>query len=97
MPLEIAGRDNEGARAVAQFASGPVILPKALRKQIDLVEEKGRFQDVGAEFAQQLSQCKHWQALVKADPRITPYSLCHGFVWRAIGGQNKFGNELLQH
>ena len=89
MPLEIDGRDNEGARAVAQFASGLVKLPKALRKQIDLVEEKGRFQDVGAEFAQQLSRCKHWQAMVKADPRITPYSLRHGFAWRATVGQNK--------
>ena len=89
MPLEIDGRNNEGARAIAQFASGLVKLPKALRRQIDLVEEKGRFQDVGAEFAQQLSRCKHWHAMVKADPRITPYSLRHGFAWRATVGQNK--------
>ena len=63
-------------------------LPKALRKQIDLVVEKGRFQEVGAEFAQQLSSCKHWQAMVKVDPRITPNSLRRGFAWRAPVGQN---------
>ena len=43
MPLEIAGRYNEGVCAVARFASALVILPKALRKQIDLVEEKAVF------------------------------------------------------
>jgi integrase len=89
IPLEIEGRNNEGALAVAQFASGLVKLPKALRKQIDLVEQKGRFQDVGAEFAQQLSRCNYWQAMVITDPSITPYSLRHGFAWRATVGQNK--------
>ena len=89
IPLEIEGRNNEGALAVAQFASGLVKLPKALRKQIDLVEQKGRFQDVGAEFAQQLSRCNYWHAMVITDPSITPYSLRHGFAWRATVGQNK--------
>ena len=89
MPLEIEGRNGEGARALELFASGLVRLPKALRNQITLVEKKGKFQDVGAEFGQQLARCPYWQSLVAATPGLSAYSMRHGFAWRASFGDHK--------
>jgi integrase len=82
-PIDIAGREGEGARLLQLYASGLVKLPRSLRNQIALVEEKGKFQDVGAEFAQLLERYRPWQALVARHPDLTPYSLRHGYAWRA--------------
>ena len=82
-PIDIASREGEGARLLQLFASGLVKLPKSLRNQIALVEQKGKFQDVGAEFAQLLERYRPWQTLVAQHPDLTPYSLRHGYAWRA--------------
>ncbi|QCH14574.1 site-specific integrase [Synechococcus sp. CB0101] len=81
--IDIAGRDGEGERLIQLYASGRVKLPKSLRNQIAKVEEKGRFQDVGADFAQKLERYAPWRALVARCPGLTPYSLRHGYAWRA--------------
>lgn len=81
--IDIAGREGEGERLLQLFASGLVKLPKSIRTQITLVEVKGKFQDVGAEFRQKLERYKPWQALVARCPGMTPYSLRHGYAWRA--------------
>jgi integrase len=81
--IDIAGREGEGERLLQLYASGLVKLPKSLRNQIDKVEAKGRFQDVGAEFAQKLDRYGPWRALVARCPGLTPYSLRHGYAWRA--------------
>jgi integrase len=81
--IDIAGRDDEGERLLQLYASGLVKLPKSLRNQIAKVEEKGRFQDVGADFAQKLERYAPWRALVARNPGLTPYSLRHGYAWRA--------------
>jgi len=85
-PLNIAGRDGEGERLLQLYASELVKLPKSIRHQIALVEQKDKFQDVGAEFAQKLERYKPWQALVARTPGLTPYSLRHGYAWRAHKG-----------
>ena len=82
-PIDVAGREGEGARLLALFESKQLKLPKSLRNQIAMVEEKGRFQDVGAEFAQKLERYRPWQSLVARTPGLTPYSLRHGYAWRA--------------
>ena len=82
-PLDIAGREGEGERLLQLYASGLMKLPKSLRNQIAMVEKKGRFQDVGAEFAQKLERYRPWQSLVARTPGLTPYSLRHGYAWRA--------------
>ena len=93
-PIEIEGRNGEGQRLLMLFQSGAVKLPKALRNQIALVEQKNKFQDVGATFKQQLDRFEGWQNLQKQQPGLSPYSLRHGFAWRASGcdGQIKIRN-----
>ena len=82
-PIDVAGREGEGERLLQLYASGLLKLPKSLRNQIAMVEEKGRFQDVGADFAQKLERYAPWRALVARCPGLTPYSLRHGYAWRA--------------
>lgn len=83
MPIDIAGREGEGDRLLQLFASGLVKLPRSLRTQIALVEQKGKFQDVGADFGQKLERYGPWRALAARNPGLTPYSLRHGYAWRA--------------
>jgi integrase len=81
--IDIAGREGEGERLLQLYASGLVKLPLSLRNQIALVEQKKKFQDVGADFAQKLQRYRPWSELVAKNPDITPYSLRHSFAWRA--------------
>jgi len=83
MAIDIAGREGEAERLLQLYASGLVKLPRSLRNQIAKVEEKGRFQDVGADFGQKLERYGPWRALVARNPGLTPYSLRHGYAWRA--------------
>ena len=79
--LELDGRDD-GARALAQFESGLVKLPRAILTAID----SGEFKKVGDAFRQLLDRYPFWQSLVAATPDLTPYSLRHGWAWRAHKG-----------
>jgi integrase len=86
IPLDIAGREGEGERLLHAYAEGKLKLPKSIRNQIALVEQKNRYQDVGREFAQLLKRYGPWRALVARMPGVTPYSLRHGYAWRAHKG-----------
>lgn len=79
--LELPGR-SDGSLALAQYASGLVKLPKAIRTAI----ESGAFKKVGDAFRQLLDRYPYWQSLVAATPGLTPYSLRHGWAWRAHKG-----------
>jgi len=81
--IDIAGREGEGERLLQLYASGLGRLPKSLRNQIAKVEEHNSFQGVGADFAQKLERYGPWRALVARCPGLTPYSLRHGYAWRA--------------
>ena len=78
LPLDLPGREGEGARAVALLDSGLVKLPVAIRSQIKAGAHKG----VGDAFRQLLDRFPFWQSLVTANPGLTPYSLRHGYAWR---------------
>jgi hypothetical protein len=73
---------NEALDMLAQYHSELVRLPKRLRKQIDLVSEKGFFRDVGDAFSEQVKATDFWKDLVKAEPGLKPNSLRHSFAWR---------------
>ena len=83
IPIDIDGRQGEAQRLLRLYHSELVKLPASLLKQIELVEEKKKFQDVGHEFGQLLKRYKPWKALVASNPDITPYSLRHGYAWSA--------------
>ncbi|KZR86524.1 hypothetical protein MITS9509_01528 [Synechococcus sp. MIT S9509] len=79
--LELDGRDD-GARALAQYQLGQLKLPRAVRTAID----SGEFKKVGDAFRQLLDRYPYWQSLVATTPDLTPYSLRHGWAWRAHKG-----------
>jgi sigma54-dependent transcription regulator len=80
LPLDLLGREGEGARAVALLDSGLVKLPAAIRCQIEAGPHKG----VGDAFRQLLDRFSFWQSLVQAARGLTPYSLRHGYAWRRL-------------
>ena len=69
---------SEGARLVQLFHSGLVKLPKSIRNL-----EAGAFKACGHTFRQYLDRNTTWQALKASNPELTPYSLRHGYAWRA--------------
>ena len=85
LPLDLLGREGEGARAVALLDSGLVKLPAAIRSQIEAGSHKG----VGDAFRQLLDRFPFWQSLVETTPGLTPYSLRHGYAWRGHKGYER--------
>lgn len=78
LPLDIPGREGEGARFLQLYDSGLVKLPARILTTI----ERGEFKPVGEAFRKLLERYPFWQSLVSANPGLTPYSLRHGYAWR---------------
>ena len=69
---------GEGARLVQLYQSELVKLPKSIRNL-----EAGAFKACGHTFRQYLDRNSTWMLLKAANPELTPYSLRHGYAWRA--------------
>lgn len=78
LPLDIPGREGEGARFLQLYDSGLVKLPDRILTTI----ERGEFKPVGEAFRKLLERYPFWQSLVAAHPGLTPYGLRHGYAWR---------------
>ena len=76
--LPLKELQGEGARLVQLFHSGLVKLPKSIRNL-----EAGAFKACGHTFRQYLDRNATWQSLKASNPELTPYSLRHGYAWRA--------------
>jgi len=87
LPLDIPGREGEGARFLRLYASGLVKLPARILTTI----ERGEFKPVGEAFRKLLERNPFWQSLVAASPGLTPYSLRHGYAWR---GHKSYARSL---
>jgi len=87
LPLDIPGREGEGARFLQLYASGLVKLPARILTTI----ERGEFKPVGEAFRKLLERNPFWQSLVAASPGLTPYSLRHGYAWR---GHKSYAHSL---
>lgn len=81
--LDIKGKEGLGNELVAHYASGLYGLPEAVENQIKMVEEKGRFSDVGNTLSQQLNRTTIWKQLTKKTKGLTPYSLRHRWAFIA--------------
>jgi integrase len=87
-PLEIPGR-SDGAYALRLLIAGTKF-PKQLETQVQRAKRgEDALKAVGNKFARELSKVKGWQALVEKNPGITPYSLRHGYAWRAHKGYDR--------
>ena len=91
LPVEVPGRDSEGARVLRGYRDGDpeYRLPLAIRNQIAWVKEKNSYRGVGECFRQQLERSKAWQKLVAKNPDLVAYSLRHGFAYRATFGKER--------
>jgi integrase len=78
LPLDIPGREGEGARFLQLYQSGLVKLPARILTTI----ERGEFKPVGEALRKLLQRFPYWQSLVAANPGLTAYSLRHGYSWR---------------
>ena len=87
LPLDIPGREGEGARFLQLYASGLVKLPARILTTI----ERSEFKPVGEAFRKLLERNPIWQSLVAASPGLTPYSLRHGYAWR---GHKSYAHSL---
>lgn len=87
--LDLEGREGEADAALRLLESGLVKLPGAVRTQIDrCVGARGEvtgksLKPVGDAFRQLLDRYDFWKVLVSESPGLTPYSLRHGYAWRA--------------
>ena len=79
LPLDIPGREGEGSRALSLYARKLVVLPKPILTAVGT----GQFKAVGDAFRQLLDRHPVWKELADASPGLTPYSLRHGYAWRA--------------
>jgi integrase len=77
--LDLLGMEGEGARVLALYESGKVNLPKSVLYAI----QTGELKLVGHAFRQLLIRDHYWQLLKAANPKLCPYSLRHGWAYRA--------------
>ena len=77
---ELSLKEFQGdvARLVQLLQSGLVKLPKSIRNL-----DAGAFKACGHTFRQYLERNATWMSLKTANPELMPYSLSHGYAWRA--------------
>jgi len=77
LPLDLVELPGEGARCVQLWESGLVKLPASI------VNAKG-FKAAGNAFATCLARHEYWNSLKANTESLVPYSLRHGYAWRAV-------------
>ena len=84
--MDLIQMPNLGEKLINLYDSGLVKLPATIRTQIDLVEEKNRYGDVGRAFVDKLEKNPIWKEIRKNNPDITAYSLRHRFAHQCHKG-----------
>jgi len=84
--MDLMQMPNLGEKLINLYDSGLVKLPATIRTQIDLVEEKNRYGDVGRAFVDKLDKNPIWKEIRKNNSDITAYSLRHRFAHQCHKG-----------
>ena len=84
--MDLVEKPNLGAKVLRLYESGLIKLPKAVLNQIEKVQEKNTFGDVGQAYVQILERNELWKNIVKTNSDITPYSLRHRFAHQCHKG-----------
>ena len=84
--IDLIEKPNLGNKLIKLYDSELIKLPATILRQINLVEKKNKFGDVGAAFRTKLLKNKVWKEIEMANPDVTPYSLRHRFANQAHKG-----------
>ena len=86
--MDLLQMPNLGKRLISLYDSGLVKLPETIQKQIDLVDKKNKYGDVGKAFTDKLKKNPVWKEILtrKENSQLTPYSLRHRFAHQCHKG-----------
>ena len=84
--MDLIQKKDLGEKLIRLYDSGLVKLPATIRTQINLVEKKNRYSDVGRAFVDKLEKNPIWKEIRKNNPDITAYSLRHRFAHQCHKG-----------
>ena len=86
--MDLIEKPDLGKRLLQLYKTKLIKLPKTILKQIDLVEEKRSFKDVGNSYTDKLKSNPVWQEIInsKRNKDVTPYSLRHRFAHQCHKG-----------
>ena len=84
--MDLIQMPNLGEKLINLYDSGLVKLPATIRTQINLVEKKNRYGDVGRAFVDKLEKNPIWKEIRKNNSDITAYSLRHRFAHQCHKG-----------
>ncbi len=84
--MDLIQMPNLGERLINLYDRGLVKLPATIRTQINLVEKKNRYGDVGRSFVDKLEKNPIWKEIRKNNSDITAYSLRHRFAHQCHKG-----------
>ena len=85
---DLIGKPNLGKKLIHLYKSKLVKLPQTILTQIELVEEKRKFGDVGQAFTDKLVTNKTWKEIISTERNkdVTPYSLRHRYAHQCHKG-----------
>jgi len=86
--MDLIEKPNLGKKLISLYKSELVKLPKTVLKQIELVEQKRTFGDVGQAYTDKLVNNPVWKKIInkKGNEDVTPYSMRHRFAHQCHKG-----------
>ena len=83
---DLIEKPNLGKKLIGWYKSKLIKLPQTVLTQIELVEEKRSFGDVGDAYTDKLETNPVWKEIISNNPKIKPYSMRHRFAHQCHKG-----------
>ncbi len=83
---DLIEKPNLGKKLIGWYKSKLIKLPQTVLTQIELVEEKRSFGDVGDAYTDKLETNPVWKEIISKNPKIKPYSMRHRFAHQCHKG-----------